>query len=295
MLPFLNGGAMFPAAVRSILQQSYQDLELLLCDDGSTDGSLEWARAIRDPRVKVWSDGKTCGLASRLNECIDRARGSLLARMDADDISYPERLRQQISFLDAHPEIDLVGCRVVVFGEEGQALAKRCVPLTHAEITANPAANFGIVHPTWVARQDWYRKHYYDPTAIRFEDVELLFRSYATSRFANLPEVLHGYREPRGGFWKRCKSRVGRVRYLKRQREALGRGLYYRAALAEAVKLPSDAALSAFPFRYAMLRAREGRLSAAEVTEWETVYAHLSEPSVSMPMTDARAAVSAHK
>jgi hypothetical protein len=215
--------------------------------------------------------------------------------MDADDISYPERLGQQVSFLDAHPEIDLLGCQVVIFGEEGQPLAKRCVPLTHAEITANPAANFGIVHPTWLATREWYRKHYYDPRAIRFEDVELLLRSYPTSRFANLPDVLHGYREPRGGFWKRCQSRVGRVRNLKSQREALGRRLYYRAALAEAVKLPSDAALTAFSFRYAMLRAREGRLSAAEVTEWETVYAHLSEPSVPMPVTNARAVVSADK
>jgi glycosyltransferase involved in cell wall biosynthesis len=295
MLPFLNGGAMFPAAVRSILQQSHANLELLLCDDGSTDGSLEWARAIGDPRVRVWSDGKTRGLASRLNECIDRASGSLIARMDADDISYPERLRQQANFLAAHPEIDLVGCQVVIFGEEGQPLAKRSVPLAHAEITANPALGFGIVHPTWLARREWYRKHYYDPKAIRFEDVELLLRSHTASRFANLPQVLHGYRELRGGFWKRCKSRVGRVRHLKSQRETLGSALYYRAALAEAVKLPSDAALTAFSFRYAMLRAREARLSAAEITKWETVYDRLFGASLTTPVTTVSAAGRAEK
>jgi len=285
ILPFLNGGAAFPPAVRSILQQSCANLELLLCDDGSTDGSLEWARALPDPRVRVWSDGQSRGLAGRLNECIDRANGSLIARMDADDVSYPERLQRQARFLAAHPEIDLVGCQMLIFCEQGQTLGKRSIPLAHAEIMANPALGIGLAHPTWLVRREWYRRHYYDPKAIRFEDTELLLRSHATSRFANLPDVLYGYRELRHSFWKRCKTRVGRVGYLRAQRQTFGSGLYYRAALAEAAKLASDAALTAFWFRYAMLRAREGRLSRFEVAEWQKVYEPLFGSSPAMNAT----------
>jgi glycosyltransferase involved in cell wall biosynthesis len=142
ILPFLNAGAAFPPALRSILQQSHQDWELLLCDDGSTDGSLELARSLDDPRVVVWSDGRTKGLAGRLNECIDRARGAYIARMDADDISYPDRIRLQLEFLEQHPEIDVVGCRMLICGE-GQLRGKRPLLLEH-EQRRKPGAGFRL-------------------------------------------------------------------------------------------------------------------------------------------------------
>ena len=122
ILPFLNGGPAFEPALRSMLQQTYSNWELLLCDDGSSDGSLELAQSLHDPRVIVWSDGKTKGLAARLNECIGRACGAVIARMDADDISYPDRLRQQVAFLVAHPEVDVVGCCMLICGDDGSPI-----------------------------------------------------------------------------------------------------------------------------------------------------------------------------
>jgi glycosyltransferase involved in cell wall biosynthesis len=89
-------------SIRSLLNQSYGDFELLLCDDGSDDQGLAIAHSFNDPRVICWSDGRRLGLAARLNECIDRARGLYLARMDADDIAYPDRLAQQMAFLVDH-------------------------------------------------------------------------------------------------------------------------------------------------------------------------------------------------
>ncbi len=276
ILPFLNGGAEFAPALRSILEQSFTDWELLLCDDGSTDGSLELARAIRDPRVIVWSDGKSKGLAARLNECIDRSSGSLIARMDADDISYPHRLRQQVSFLEARPEVDVVGCPMMIFEEDGSPIGKRLVPLEHEEIIANPASGFGLAHPTWLARAGWYRKHHYDPAAIRFEDIELLYRSYPASRFANVPQLLYGYRELRGGFRKRLKTRLGRLRYLRERRDIAGPGLFWAAAFTESLKLVSDAALAATSTRYRALRLREHQLEPRESAEWHEVFNRLN-------------------
>jgi glycosyltransferase involved in cell wall biosynthesis len=253
LMPFHNPGPAFGAAIRSILAQTYSNWELLLCDDGSTDGSLESARAVADERIVVWSDGDRKGLAGRLNDCIDRAKGEFIARMDADDVSYPERFAKQIAFLMSHPEIDLVGCQMLVFGEDGSPLGQRRLALEHGEI---------------VARGEWFRKNRYDVNAIRYEDVELLYRACGSSRFANLPEILYGYREMGSGFSKRLKTRMGRVRYLK---ATASRSMYLRSAFTEGWKMLADAALVATSGRYAMLRRRERRLSSAQNAEWESV------------------------
>ena len=277
ILPFLNGGPAFEAALASVLRQSYRDWELLLCDDGSTDGSLKLARGIRDSRVIVWSDGRSKGLAARLNECIKRAHGSLIARMDADDLSYPLRLERQVDYLHAHPEVDVVGCRMLIFSEEGEPLGKRPTTLDHAGICANPSLGFGLAHPTWMARAAWYRRFLYDPKALRYEDAELLYRSHGTSRFANLPDLLYGYREMRGGLKKRFKTRVGRVRYLAANRNEFGTGMIIGSALAETAKIAADAALTSLGMRYTMLRRREEPLTAAELAEWQCVVASCVE------------------
>lgn len=281
MLPFLNGGPAFVPAVRSILNQTFTDWELLLCDDGSTDGSLEFARSLQlqDPRVIVWSDGQSKGLAARLNECIQRARGAWIARMDADDISYPDRFRRQVEYLSAHPEIDLLGCSMLICEESGSPIGKRTAPASHAEIVANPALGFGLAHPTWMARATWYRQFLYDPTALRFEDIELLYRAAPTSRFANITEPLYGYREMRGGLNKRSKTRLGRIRYLHARKAGLGVGLLARATAAEATKVVLDAALTTAGARYSWLRLREVALSAEEIADWNSILAALANPS----------------
>ena len=101
-MPFFNSAATLELSIRSLLNQSCGDFELLLCDNGSYDQSLAIAHSFDDPRVICLSDGRRLWLAARLNECIDRARGPYLARMDADDIAYPDRLAQQMAFLDDH-------------------------------------------------------------------------------------------------------------------------------------------------------------------------------------------------
>jgi len=273
IMPFHNAAATIEAALRSVQGQVLADWEMLLCDDGSSDDSLRRVRQFGDSRFLIWAGGARKGLASRLNECIDHASGQYIARMDSDDICYPQRLAAQVAFLERHRGVHLTGCDMLIFGEGGEPLGRRVLPEDHEAIVAAPALGFGLAHPTWMGRAEWFRQHRYRPAALRFEDVELLYRSYATSRFANVPQVLHGYRELRNGFRKRLKTRIGRVRFLNACSATVGSAVFWKAVAAESCKAVSDATLVMTSLRYQMLRARERKLTSAEGALWREVYA----------------------
>lgn len=275
-MPFYNCVDTLPAAVRSIQGQTYTNWELLLCDDGSSDGGASWAASLGDSRIVVSSDGQRKALAARLNECIDRARGEYIARMDGDDITYPDRIEKQVRFLEEHREIDLVGAQMLIFGDDGGALGKRRLPCDHERIVAHPAVSFGLGHPTWLGRAAWFRRYRYSPLAVRYEDVELLYRAYRQSRFANLSEILHGYREAPDGLRKRLTTRMERVRYLWRS----SNGGALQATLLEPLKGACDALLVAAGLRYAMLRTREQPLTAGEEQQWQHLFQQCSTNQV---------------
>jgi len=195
VLPVYNAGAALPYAVASILRQTLMDWELIVIDDGSTDGCVATVNPRAD-RIRMIRDGRNLGLAARLNQGIDLARGKYLARMDSDDIAYPERLETQVAFLKTHPDIDLVASRMLLFRDDGQVIGLSPFRGTHAEICAMPWRGFFLAHPTWMGKTEWFRCHrYHLPQFERAEDQELLLRTYRSSRFACLPQVLLGYRK----------------------------------------------------------------------------------------------------
>ncbi len=216
-MPFHNSTATMELTIRSLMRQSYGDFELLLCDDGSTDQSLAMAQSFHDPRVVVWSDGHRRRLASRLNECVDRARGCYFARMDADDIAHPDRLRRQLFFLHTHPEIDLCAGGVMVFGKEGRPLWRFRPAEEHAQIVRSPFRGFPLWHPFWMGRIEWFRRWRYNESAALAQDQELLLRSYRYSRFANLPQLLGGYRLERVSLRKLLRYKRLHVRHVLQQ------------------------------------------------------------------------------
>jgi glycosyltransferase involved in cell wall biosynthesis len=195
VLPAFNAERTLGDALASVLLQTYQNWELLLIDDGSRDQTAAIARKFGDPRIRIFSDGTNKGLPARLNEAIDRSSGKYFARMDQDDVCFPERLSRQVAFLEAHPEVDLVGVRAVTFVTPGELTGFFPFCETHEEICRRPWNGFYLPHPTWMGRLDWFKKHRYrSPEVRRAEDQELLLRTYPTSRFACLPEVLFAYR-----------------------------------------------------------------------------------------------------
>ena len=100
-----------PQAVESILSQSFGDFEFLIIDDGSTDGTTEYLSSVsgEDPRVRVLSNERNIGLTRSLNLGLGSARGRFLARMDADDVSAPQRLARQVTFLERNSDVGVVG------------------------------------------------------------------------------------------------------------------------------------------------------------------------------------------
>jgi glycosyltransferase involved in cell wall biosynthesis len=197
LLPVRDGGSTLASAIRSVLEQTFADFELLVLDDGSSDASWQIASSTGDARVRAVRDGRQLGLARRLNTGIEQADSEYIARMDADDLCFPERFARQVRFLDAHRDIDLLGCRAVAF-RDGVAIGLLPFAATHEEICARPWTHIHLPHPTWMGRTQWFRRHRYAvPEVRRAEDQDLLLRTHRSSRFACLPDVLLAYRQGR--------------------------------------------------------------------------------------------------
>ncbi len=188
-IPFVDEADVLADAIRSVFAQTFTDWELLLVDDGSTDGSLEIAKSVRDPRVRVVSDGRRRRLPARLNQVISEARGELVARMDADDIMHPTRLTREIAMLDAQPDAAAVGTFVAYYlGDADPPL----VGETWVPSTGRGALLQGAVpHATMVSRRAFSARFPYDETLDRAEDRDLFCRTFGLVRFAVIPEPLY--------------------------------------------------------------------------------------------------------
>lgn len=230
-MPVFNGAKTLKAAIISILHQTYDHWELWLIDDGSSDASSAIAAGFRDPRIRVLADGRRRGHGPRLNEAIDLSQGTYIARMDQDDISFPERFERQVSYLEDHSEIDLLGTGALVFDDAGSIKGIFPLRTSHDEICSRPWSGFYLPHPTWTGRSGWFRKFRYGgPETLRAEDQDMLLRSCDVSRFACLPDVLFGYRQNS----LPIKSVLAGRRSLTRSviRDALLRRRYWQIPLA---------------------------------------------------------------
>lgn len=276
-------------AIESLLQQTYGNWELLLADDGSRDASLKVAAQFHDPRIRVSSDGRGIGLGARLNQIVRQARGQYLARMDADDVSYPERFAEQVEYLEAHPEIDVVAAGTLVFEGAGRAVGTFLPPPSHDEIFARPWSSFPFPHPTWMGRIEWFRAHAYDERS-KCEDQILLLRAHRSSRMAALGKPLLGYRQDSIPLRKVWRARLDYCR-----------ALVSWAPLAACVGLPVHAAKLAYETVAIGLGAERRMLGhrarqlAPEIAErwtavWRTVVEGVERRRVAAPSANRDAA-----
>ena len=217
IMSIYDGAATVEPAVRSVVNQTLADWELVLIDDGSRDDGANRIAKFDDPRIRIVRHDERKGLASRLNEAVRLARGSFIARMDADDICYPDRLRAQLDFLQANPDVDLVASKALVFRGAGEVVGVMAPPLAHEDIVARPYNGFVFPHPTWCGRAAWFRKHKYDEAMPITQDQELLLRTAKHSRFAAIDRILLGYRKDTINLSKSARGRLLYLRALWRQ------------------------------------------------------------------------------
>lgn len=281
-------------AVRSILRQSYRDWELTVIDDGSTDRTAEIARGFDDSRIRVLADGEHHGLSRRLNGAIQLSNGKYFARMDGDDVAYPERFDRQVRYLEEHSEVDLLGTGILVFKANGHPLGTRAIRHSHEEICLRPWAGFYLPHPSWMGRSGWFRQYLYRPEATRMEDQDLLLRSYRTSRFASLPEILMGYREESFSLRKALRTRFHFVKLFGESlfRKNVHRSFALRGMAEHTMKAMAEMVAVASGQVYRVLRHRALPLSPADVTRWEQVWRDLQESENGNGVRDSNASVS---
>lgn len=230
-IPVYNAERYVRQAIQSVLDQTFTDFELIITDDGSTDGTLEIIQSFKDPRIIVIVDGMHKGLAIRLNEQIAMARGEYFVRMDADDAMLPQRLERQVVFFKEHPDTDVVGTTAIVIDENGKHIGWRGDSFGREEGPKQEEDYFkatSFMHPTVMGRTDWFRKYYYNPACEGCEDLDLWARSAAESVFFVLREPLLLYRDPQHLNLQTYLFRRKQERYaLKLNRERWSFSVYH--------------------------------------------------------------------
>lgn len=185
-LPFLD------ESIRSILEQTLTDFEFVILDDASTDGSTEllheWLR--RDARIQLHESRKRLGLSGSSNAVVAKAQAQIVARMDADDVAHPDRLRRQLNIMESRPDIAVIGTLCNGIDASGRVVRPRdrwrlvrrssYIPFPHGSAMFRREA-FDAVGG-------------YNEKAVRAEDQDLFLRMAARGRVVTLPDILYSYR-----------------------------------------------------------------------------------------------------
>lgn len=197
-IPIYNAEEFLELAIQSVINQTHQNWELILIDDGSTDGSLQIAKSFvaKDNRIRVISDGKNKKLPFRLNQIINESKYEYIARMDADDIIHPKRLETQLKSLINNPEVDLVSTGLVSINDNNVVYGYRNQKYQIIHYS-KVQLSYPIAHATVLARKEWYLRNKYDTTYPRSEDYELWCRASknADLKVLIIPDLLYYYRE----------------------------------------------------------------------------------------------------
>jgi len=214
-MPIYNAAKHLRFSVLSILNQTYKNWELLIIDDGSIDGGLDSISDIKDARIILIKETSNSGIANRLNQAIDLAKGKYFARMDHDDIAFPSRLEKQLNILLGDSSIDLIAAQAITIDDENRVIGNLQGPKVHNEICAMPWRSFHMPHPTWMGKTEWFKKYHYSyDKPYCSEDQELLLRSFNESKFSSCDETLLAYRvRLSNNFFKLIRTRFGMLRF----------------------------------------------------------------------------------
>jgi glycosyltransferase involved in cell wall biosynthesis len=229
-----NGLKYLSQSLESILNQSFSAFEVVVINDGSTDGSQSWLKSAsgNDNRIRIFNQENT-GLTKSLNRGLALARGKYIARMDADDIALPERLEKQLAAFKQDPDLVLLGTDIELISEDGLKLGRGNRPISHKDIRRELLRGNGaaLSHPTVMfPRKLALEIGGYDERFTTTQDLDFFLRMSEKGKMANLNDVLlywrqhpHSVNRTKSDTWKQMKQlaiektieRIGPKRYAE--------------------------------------------------------------------------------
>jgi glycosyltransferase involved in cell wall biosynthesis len=200
ILPVYNGAKYVKQAIESVLRQTFSDFELIIINDGSTDGSLEIIKSSHDPRIKI-VDQENKGLITTLNTGIALSRAEHIARIDADDIwSNQDKLSRQMNYISQNPDCAVLGTWANIIDEDGNKISRLAYPKTDREIRSKILTKCCFVHPSVIFNKIMCEKAGgFNGQERYIEDYGLWLRMGQFGKFANIPEYLMSYRINKSG------------------------------------------------------------------------------------------------
>jgi len=214
IMPVYNGEKYLREAIQSILNQTFIDFEFIILNDGSTDKTEEIILAYDDPRIHYIKNETNLQLVETLNKGIKFAKGKYVARMDADDISLPTRLEEQVKFMEDNPDIGISGSAAIVFGENINTSIWKLLKNNEA-IKSELLFSSTFAHPSVIMNKKMILKYnlFYDNNFLHAEDFELWTRMAKVTKMANISKPLLKYRVVENSITREANKNLGE-RYL---------------------------------------------------------------------------------
>ena len=220
-----NESAGITSSIQSVIAQTYTNWELIIIDDASIDDTCELIREHqgKDNRIKLIENEKNIGLANCLNKGIKESKGKYIARLDADDICFPDRFELQINFMIENTEVDVLGGNALLVDEKYNAIRETNMPITHEEIEDGIIKKCPLIHPTVLYKKKFIEElNGYDSTLRKKQDYDLWFRGVKKYKYANLEHTLIKYKTQRSkpiktdlyGFYVRLINSFRQKKYI---------------------------------------------------------------------------------
>lgn len=221
-MPVYNRAHTVRESVDSVLAQTFEDFELLLIDDGSTDDSVAIIEAYDDSRIRLVRHEQNQGIPKTRNEGLREARGEYLAILDSDDLAHPRRLEKQVRVLDENPRVAAVGSWLKKIDEKGHTKGILLRPVGARRIHARIPFTSCFKNPAMTARTELMREFGYREQFVYCQDIDMWARMSVEYQFTNIPEFLTHYRA--GGMSRTDPPLSRRLRTLvgRDQMELLG-------------------------------------------------------------------------
>lgn len=191
ILTVYNRASMVRDAIDSLLAQTFTDFEIVVVDDGSTDGSVDLIKSIDDPRIRLIAHERNKGTPTARNSGLEAATGEYIAWLDSDDLARPKRLERQVAYLDANPSIAMVGTLVGAIRANGRRRwTRQSRPLSHDEIVSMLQFRTPMLQSSIMGRAEILKQYPYRLEFPVCQDLDMFIRLTRDHRVANMPEVL---------------------------------------------------------------------------------------------------------